>query len=88
MDADAAMLQLSPLTQTSGSTPNPSPEFQQVMSSQCAGASGDGRDVAHRRHEESSVQDYPEGGGSILVRQMMQTQMQFSPELLQAVSEA
>ena len=63
MDADVAMLQLSPLTQTSGSTPDQSPDIQQVMSSQCAGASGDGRDVAHRRHQERSVQDYPEGGG-------------------------
>ena len=86
-DADVTMLQLSPLTQTSGSTPNQSPEFHEVMSAQCAGASGDGRDVARRRHQEAPMQDYPEGSGSILVRQMMQTQVQFSPELLQALSQ-
>ena len=33
------------------------------------------------------MQDYPEESGSILVRQMMQTQLQFSPELLQALSQ-
>ena len=57
------------------------------MSAQCAGASGDGRDVARRRHQEAPMQDYPEESGSILVRQMMQTQLQFSPELLQALSQ-
>ena len=31
-DADVTMLQLSPLTQTSGSTPNQSPEFHEASS--------------------------------------------------------